>query len=122
MTGQDILAAKDLAFVNENVPEWGGDVRLHQLSARRMMEMTEAMNVSPKDGLFIIFIYTATDLADALLFPLSDDAEVRKVQLAEYVTGLREKSMAVLNRLQYAAMRVNQMGPRKTTDDVIKNA
>lgn len=113
LSAADILDAKDLEHVDEQVPEWGGEVRLRQLDASNTLEMTESMNASPKDGMFIILVYTAVDPeTDQHLFPLSGSDVEKREQLAAHVLGLRRKSFRVLSRLQKAAMTVNKMGPQ----------
>lgn len=130
LSSSDIFGANDLSLEDVEISEWPKDgqpgrLRLRQLDAADTLEMTEAMNGSPKDGMFIILVYTARDPeTDEKVFPLPAEPEARKEQLAAYVSGLKLKSMKVLNRLQFAAMRVNQMGPgpRAVVDEAIKNA
>jgi hypothetical protein len=122
LLASDILSADDLKYVDELVPEWPknnepGVIRLRQLDAGESMEMSDAMNESPRSGMFIILVYTARDpQTDQKLFPLPEDEKLRREQLAKYVGDLKRKSMIVLNRLQWAAMKVNNMGPRARTE------
>lgn len=126
LSADNILEAKDLAVQDVTVPEWPdaqgnpGIVCLRQLSAEGMMRMTEDMNEHPKEGMFIILVHTACDKDRQPVFPLPEDEDARKEQLAQYVKALKGKNFKVLNVLQFAAMKVNDMGPR--VPGAIKNA
>lgn len=117
LSAAEILSAQDLKFTDEQVPEWPkegepGVIRLCQLDAAETIEMTNQMNKAPRDGMFIILVYTACDTDSTRLFPLEGTDEEKTQLLEKYVSALKRKSFIVLSRLQNAALKVNSMGPR----------
>lgn len=106
LSAADILGARDLAVVEELVPEWPGKdgepgmVRLRQLPAEDVMLLTAELDKAKGDGMYVILVYcaVAADGASAV-FTMAD------------VPALKRKSFAVLDRLQRAALRVNGMEP-----------
>lgn len=106
MTQQSLLSAacilevEDLAHEDVQVKEWGGVVRIRQLDAEGLSNLTAEMEKpeNAKQGIFIMLIATATDLEGNPLFKGED------------LEKLKRKNPRVMNRLQRVAIRLNQIG------------
>ena len=97
-----IKAAK-LRYEDVEVPEWGGTVRIQQMSALESMEFSEeAAELKKKHnrsvGLYLMLVYSARDEQGQRIFAVDD------------IPFLMEKGIAVLNRLQMIALRLNRSG------------
>lgn len=101
LTRDDIFAASDLQHEDIPVPEWGGSIRLRQLDAEALMQMTADMLLPEnKDkGMFIILTRCAVDNEMHTIFTEAD------------IERLRKKNMRVMDRLQRLAMLLNSMDP-----------
>lgn len=97
-----IKAAK-LRYEDVEVPEWGGTVRIQQMSALESMEFSEeAAELKKKHnrsvGLYLMLVYSARDEQGQRIFTVDD------------IPVLMEKGIDVLNRLQMIALRLNRSG------------
>lgn len=100
LSAAEIFAAQDLSEDYVTVPEWGGDVRLKQMTAFETMAMTKDMDAPENKGLgmYVILVHTARNEDDSHLFTVDD------------IEKLKLKNFNVLNRLQTAALKLNRMG------------
>jgi hypothetical protein len=119
LSAATILGAPDLKMEPVTVPEWPVDgapgvIHVQQLSAGEIIAFQNFMAKPESKGLgmFIVLVFTARDESGTPLFPFPAEAgeEQDKVVYA-YVDALKGKSMAVLDRLQRVALRVNSMLP-----------
>lgn len=95
----NIREASDLKYLEEQVPEWGGVIRLREMAADEALRFTELMAAgdAAKDGMYLIIVACACDVDGNLLFT------------AEDIPMLKTKNLRVLNRVQRAALKVNSM-------------
>lgn len=95
----NIREASDLKYLEEQVPEWGGVIRLREMAADEALRFTELMAAgdAAKDGMYLIIVACACDADGNLLFT------------AEDIPMLKTKNLRVLNRVQRAALKVNSM-------------
>ena len=115
-----ILEAVDLRTVTVDVPEWGGDVVLRELSAAQMaiFKAQSVAAVDPqtravKDGA-TLFRLSAWVVAQGVI-----DGEGKRLFTDADVDRLGEKSDAVIDRL---AARVLQLsGAETTVEEAAKN-
>jgi len=100
LSAASILDAEDLSEETVDVPEWGGAVRLCQMTAEETREFTKHMSTiqGEEDGMFLMLVYSARDVERKMIFTVED------------VARLRKKNINVLNRLQRIALRLNKMG------------
>lgn len=103
LSRSQILEAVDLDFEDVEVPEWGGPVRLQQMNAEESSRFTKRMReinetTGDQNGMYLMLIHSARDLAGNLLFTEED------------LPALKKKSIDVLNRLQRVALKLNKMG------------
>lgn len=97
LSATDILAADDLHVHVEDVPEWGGKIRLRAMSAGVAIEFASNIEANPKEGLIEILRLCAVDEDNNPLFTKKE------------ADGLREKSMQVFMRLQSVCLEINGM-------------
>ena len=100
-----IKAARDITHEIVEVPEWGGSVLLQQMNAAEathfgtvMEKLKSVEGYSPRDGMYMMLIYSARESVDGPLIFTEED-----------LPELRLKSIDVLNRLQRIALRINKM-------------
>lgn len=105
-TAADIFAAEDLRHEDVPVPEWSKDgdpcvIRMQELPADDALKFTEQMDLesNKRHGMYLIIVLCARDVEGNTLFTDED------------VPRLKKKKLAILNRLQHAALRVNGMAP-----------
>lgn len=100
LTAEDIFAAQDLTEDLVAVPEWGGDVRLKQLSAKATIEMTKEIEDPANKGLgmFLVLVHMALKEDGSKAFTVDD------------IEKLKTKNFNILNRLQMAALKLNRSG------------
>ncbi len=101
-----ILAAKDLKHEDVDVPEWGGAVRIQQMTGATAEEFAK----SAADGRFSITRYVAACMVDKNGDRLFSDAEVEE---------MGRKNAAVIQRLFKVAQRLNN--DTASVEDVAKN-
>ena len=106
----EILGATDLVTDSVNVPEWGGDVRVTELSAAERVKLEEAF-FGPGAGQFSVRTYAlqlvqrcAIDEAGARLFAPED------------LDALGERSPVAIDRVFQAALKVNGLLPGAVED------
>lgn len=100
LTAAQIRDAVDLKEDTIEVPEWGGSVRLVQMTAAESLEMSKLMDVqsNAEDGIFLMLVFSAKDAEGNRVFTLEDVLELKK------------KNFNVLNTLQRAAIALNKNG------------
>jgi len=105
LSAAQILAAEDLSHEDHEVPEWGGTVRLQQMSAEESMAFTKELkevNAAAGEGqnlgMFLMLVHSARYLDGKRIFTVAD------------LPGLKRKSIDVLNRLQRITLKLNKMG------------
>ena len=100
LSRSQILEAADLAHEDVEVPEWGGTVRIQQMSAEESTAFTDALRSmeGERNGMYLMLIHSARDLEGNLILS------------AEDLPALKKKNIDVLNRLQRIALRLNKMG------------
>jgi hypothetical protein len=100
LSADQIFAAEDLSEETVEVPEWGGAVRLVQMTAAESQSFSKhMMSVQhTDDGMFLMLVYSARN------------AERERIFTVEDINKLRLKSVNVLARLQSVALRLNNMG------------
>lgn len=95
LTAEEILAASDLATVDVEVPEWGGTVRLRQLSAGETITFSEAASGNKKLGTVKLIAMSAVDESGNRLFT------------DKQVEALKSKSIKIFVKLQKIALELN---------------
>jgi hypothetical protein len=100
LTAAQIRDAVDLKEDIVEIPEWGGSVRLVQMTAAESLEMTKLMSVQAHadDGIFLMLVFSAKDAEGNRLFTIEDVLELKK------------KNFNVLNTLQRRAITLNRNG------------
>jgi len=108
LSASNIVDAEDLKFVDVEVPEWGGTIRLKQMDAKESMAFTDEMVTIEKQplGMYLMLIRCAVDEQGKKLFTDED------------LPRLQAKSVQVLNRLQRIAITLNKMD--QETTEVLK--
>jgi hypothetical protein len=102
LTKDAILKAQDLNFVTINVPEWGGDVRIKQMSALDRASLAEISNNEKGD------IGNQRVMLKLLSLVLVDD-QGQPLFNEDDIESLGSKSGNVLNRLANEALKLNAM-------------
>lgn len=104
LTRDQILSANDLQTRDVQVPEWGGDVRLRQLSA---LQVTRWRDLPESDTKYVaLLVSSIVDETGATIFT------------AEDVDALAQKNIRTVELLMRAAFELNKLGG----DDDEKNA
>ena len=103
LTKAEILAADDRKFIEVEVPEWGGKVRLASMTAAAR-ERHEQSYIKYRDGHLNGLCMRASMVAACLV-----DDQGRQVFTAEDLVGLGEKSAKVIGRLFDLAADLNVM-------------
>lgn len=95
-----IKSAVDLTEETIEVPEWGGSVRLVQMTAKESGEFTKELRTlqGEESGMFLMLVYSAKD------------EQGNRVLTGEDVEELKKKNINVLIRLQRIALRLNAWG------------
>ena len=107
ITIESLSAAEDIAHEDVDVPEWGGRVKLRQLSAGEMSKFFEdhfvfgADGAELKDRTFLIKIVAAT-LCDS-------DGNRMFENVAKGYEVLEKRSFRVVNRLANIALELNTL-------------
>lgn len=96
-----ILAAADLAHEDVEVSEWGGTIRIQQMSAEESSRFTDELTTlgGSRNGMYLMLIYSARD------------AEGNRLFTNEQIDEIKKKNINVLNRLQLVALNLNKMTP-----------
>ena len=101
LSREDILAADDLASEPFFVEEWGGDIRLMEMTASGQMKFEDAIGEADKIGVEALALAVALSAVDANGVRLFSEDDV---------PALIEKSGAVLTRLMMPIKKLNAMG------------
>lgn len=103
-----ILKAMDLEYRDVAVPEWGGTVRMREMSAGQREHLTVLLNAraeAVKDG-------GSPSSANAIALGLSIvDANGERLFSEAEIDKLGEKNPQVLERLATVVMEINRLGP-----------
>jgi uncharacterized membrane protein YkvI len=108
-----MIAAADLTQEIVEVPEWGGNVLLVQLSAVETAMFTRAMHiVEDNEGMYVMVMFCARNEDKSFAFDFFGVNEQGKTiidveKFRAIIEQLKSKSMPVLTRLQRVAMRLN---------------
>jgi hypothetical protein len=99
LSASQIFDAVDLKEDVVDVTEWGGKIRLVQLTAAESMQLTRDMDTKENvgNGMYLMLVYSARNEQNERLFTLDD------------VEKLKLKNFNVLNMLQNRALRLNAM-------------
>lgn len=99
LSKSQIFAAKDLKEETVPVPEWGGSVRLVQMTARESAEFSKKMETTDGGniGIYLMLVYAA------------QNADNTRVFTEEDIEHLKDKNMNVLILLQQKALDLNGM-------------
>lgn len=114
LSASAIFGAVDLREDTVEVPEWGGSVRLVQMSAAESMQLTREMETQEgaDNGIYLMFIYSARNADGTRIFsPDEPDPErpTAPVKWTKAIEQLRAKNFNVLNMLQRRALALNAM-------------
>lgn len=117
LSKQDILSADDLEFVDVEVPEWGGSVRVSMMSGSGRDEYEQSLFKFLPDG------SAKPDLTNSraklLAVCLVDENNERLFTLKE-VELLGKKNSKVIERLHAVADQLNAVSP-ESVKDLAKN-
>lgn len=99
LSASQIFDAVDLKDDVVSVPEWGGSIRLVQLTAEESMQLTKEMLTAEgaANGIYLMLVYSARDAEGKRLFTLED------------IERLKFKNFNVLNMLQTRSLALNHM-------------
>jgi len=100
----EILSAKDCYFEYEDVPEWGGSLKIYSMSLRERMEFEKVQAKRKKDSEEINL--------EEILFVLSKslrDEDGIPIFTAEEVNSLLDKNMNVVYRIFKRCAEVNKV-------------
>lgn len=99
-TAKDILEANDIKVIEMEIPEWGEGyvLRLRSLSAGQVRRFTEMKGDNARNAMLHAFVSSAIDENGDQIFSTKD------------IPALEKKSIAVLNRIQNAIMKLNGIG------------
>jgi hypothetical protein len=118
LSKEAILAADDLGFRDVSVPEWGGVVRVREMTASDREHFTDAYETRLKareageHPLSIQALIVAMCVVDGAGVRLFSDAEV---------AGLERKSSRALLRVYEVAMELSALN-RETVEELKKNS
>lgn len=100
LSGAQIKSAPDLKEEIVEVPEWGGSVRLVQMTAAESGEFSKELHtLSGEDsGMFLMLVYSAKNEEGVRILTIDDVPELKK------------KNVNVLIRLQRKALELNSWG------------
>ena len=98
LTRETILGAQDLQRKTINVPEWGGEVIVTELSAARRLELEKDLPEESGKVWGVLVVFCCVDEQGEPIFTLSDLPE------------LEQKNGKILMRLGKAAMKLNRVG------------
>jgi len=95
-----IKAAVDRKEETVEVPEWGGSVRLVQMTAAESGEFSKELKTlaGEESGMFLMLVYSARNEQGERILTIED------------VPALKEKNINVLIRLQRKALELNSWG------------
>ena len=96
LSREQILAAPDRRYVEVDVPEWGGAVRVASMTAAQVVEYTD---VEQPKRMFWLLAATIVDQTGAPVFTLDDVPELEK------------KSPAATLRVYREAAKLNVLSP-----------
>lgn len=108
LTREQILATTDLRTETVEVPEWGGAIRIREMSARRRSEF-EKLAAEQGDDYAVAWLVAESCVDEA----------GQRVFTQEDLEALREKSAAALLRVFHAAAQINNLG---NLDQQVKNS
>jgi putative heme iron utilization protein len=108
LSAEEILGANDLEPVEVEVPEWGGVVRLRPMTAEQVIEYQEKVKSGDKRHGAIIMVGMCVVNEDNE--PAFTEVQVRQ---------LGKKSLAALQRIQRAALKINGLDDKGEKD--VKN-
>ena len=110
LSKENILAAKDIQTIDVEVPEWGGTVRVSEISAGdrcRLQAMIFGDDDKPKSAEEISEIMTIRLCAMACV-----DENGEKIFSMDDVAALAKKSSKAINRIFDAADKLNGISVR----------
>lgn len=98
-----MLESDDVRFVEVEVPEWNGSVRLASVSAAAMMEFVEANQdkQKAKDANVRVIVQSIVDKEGVRL--------VSPEQIDALIQRFKQKDVRVMNRLMDAVMQLNDI-------------
>lgn len=98
LSASAIFGAVDLKEEIVDVPEWGGSIRLVQMTAAESMQLTRDMDTKEgaDAGIFLMLVYSARNENGERVFTNDD------------IDRLRHKNFNVLDKLQRVALRLNK--------------
>lgn len=102
----EIFAAQDIKREVLNVPEWGGDVELIQLSGNGRAKIMETYQTFKDAG----SVAQTNALQDAMLLACIADDKGQPIFATDDLPLLREKNGVVLETVVKAALKLNGMG------------
>jgi len=103
LSAAQIIAAEDLSHEDLEISEWGGTIRLQQMTAEESIAFTKELKEVNATygydvGMFLMLIHSARDLKGNRIFTVDD------------LPALKKKSIAVLMHLQRKALALNRAG------------
>jgi len=108
LTREQILSRVDLRTETVEVPEWGGEIRIRELTARRRSEFEKLAEQHGDDyAVAWLVAESCVDEAGQRIFSQED------------IEALREKSAAALLRIFHQAAQINNLGNLEST---VKNS
>lgn len=114
LSASSIFGAVDLKEDVVEVPEWGGSVRLVQMSAAESMQLTRDMATQEgaDNGMYLMLIYSARNADSTRIFS-PDEADPEQpnapVKWTKAIEQLKQKNFYVLDMLQRRALTLNAM-------------
>jgi hypothetical protein len=113
LTRDDILKAPNVKIEKVFVPDWGGDVYIHQLSARDQDKYEQAM-IDKKGAI------TTTNARARLIVAALHNKDGSKMFTEDDLEALSDKSGAVLNSLIDKVSALNSVTP-EDLEELAKN-
>ncbi len=98
LTREAILEAQDLKRKTINVPEWGGEVIVTEMTVARRLEFEKRLTDDEDLMRQLLVAFCAVDEAGELLFTLED------------VQALGKKNFKAIHKVSEVALRLNRVG------------
>lgn len=114
LTAQDALNAEDRKFIDMDIPEWGGKVRIGTISGKAR-DRYELLALNP-DGKFNNYNIRAHLVASCLY-----DESGKLLFSEKDIDKLGDKSCVVLDRIYTEALKLSQIG-REAVEELAKNS
>jgi len=102
LTAQDIFDCDDIGFVDVDVPQWGGTVRVRALTAKEAMTF---LGEGKQESMVILVARCVINEDGDRLFT---DAQISK---------LKEKAFSAFIKIQKEAMRLNGLSSDEAKND-----